>query len=54
MREDKSIQQQICELEARIQRAINHSSGSIEDESRIDDLHCALLELEEQLEKLEE
>lgn len=47
MQEDKIIQQQIMELQARIEHAENHSSGSIDDESRIDDLHCALLKLEE-------
>ena len=47
MREDKMTQQQIFELQAKIERAVNHSSGSIEDESRIDDLCCGLLQLEE-------
>ena len=47
MQEDKIIQQQILKLQAMIEHAENHSSGSIEDESRIDDLHYALLELEE-------
>lgn len=47
MREDKTIKQQIFELQAKIKRAENRSSGSIEDESRFDDLHCELLKLEE-------
>ena len=40
-------QQKIFELQAKIERAVNLSSGSIEDESRIDDLCCELLQLEE-------
>jgi len=47
MREDKISQQQTFELQAKIERAVNRSSGSIEDESRIDDLCCELLQLEE-------
>lgn len=47
MREDKNTQQQIFALEAKIERVVNHSSGSIEDESRIDDLCCELLQFEE-------
>lgn len=47
MREDKNTHQQIFELQAKIERAENSSSGSIEDESRLDDLHCELLKLEE-------
>jgi len=47
MQEDKMTQQQIFELEAKIERAVNRSSGSVEDESRIDDLCCELLQLEE-------
>jgi len=47
MQEDKNTQQQIINLEARIERAVNCSSGSIEDESRIDDLCCELLKFEE-------
>ena len=47
MREDKMTQQQIFELQAKIERAVNRSSGNIEDESRIDDLYCELLQLEE-------
>ena len=47
MREDKMTQQQIFELQAKIERAVNRSSGNIEDESRIDDLCCELLQLEE-------
>ena len=40
-------QQQIFELQAKIERAVNRSSGGIEDESRIDDLCCKLLQLGE-------
>ena len=47
MQEDKMTQQLIFELEAKIERAVNRSSGSVEDESRIDDLCCELLQLEE-------
>ena len=47
MREDKINQQQIFELQAQIEHMVNRSSGSIEDESRIDDLCCELLQLEE-------
>lgn len=47
MQEDKIIQQQIFELQAKIERAVNHSYGNIEDESRIDDLCCELLQFEE-------
>ena len=47
MRVDKITQKQIYELEAKIERAVNRSSGSIEDESRIDDLYCELLQIEE-------
>lgn len=47
MQEDKIVQQQILELQAKIERAERYSSGNIEDESRIDDLHCELLKLEE-------
>ena len=47
MQDDKNIKQQIFELQAKIEHTENHSSGSIEDESRLDDLHCELLKLEE-------
>jgi len=49
MKDDKNIQWQIFELEAKIEHAENMSSGNIDDESRIDDLHCQLLKLEEQI-----
>lgn len=49
MQDDKNIEQQIFELQAKIENAENKSSGSIEEESRLDDLHCELLKLEEQL-----
>lgn len=49
MREGKNIEQQIFELQSKIERAENNSSGSIEDESRLDDLHCEFLILEEKL-----
>ena len=47
MRDDKNIEQQIFELQVKIERVINRSSGGVEDESRIDDLCCELLQLEE-------
>lgn len=47
MQDAKIIEQQIFELQAKIEYAENHSSGGIEDESRIDDLQCELLKLEE-------
>lgn len=47
MKDDKNIQQLIVYLEARIEHKVNHSSGSVEDESRIDDLYCELLKFEE-------
>lgn len=47
MQEDKIVQQQIFKLQAKIERAESRSSGNIEDESRVDDLHCELLKLEE-------
>lgn len=47
MKDDKNIHQQIANLEARIERAENQSSGKVEHESRIDDLCCELLKLEE-------
>ena len=50
MQDDKNIEQQIFELEAKIEHAENNSSESIEDESRLDDLHCELLKLEEMTE----
>lgn len=49
MQEDKNIQRQIFELQTKIEKAENNSSGSIEDESRLDDLHCEFLILEEKL-----
>lgn len=51
MRKIKNIEQVIFELQAKIEHAENMSSGSIEDESRIDDLQCELLELEEAMGK---
>lgn len=45
----KNIQLKLFKLESKIERAENMSSGSIEDESRIDDLHYNLLKLQEQL-----
>ena len=47
MQEDRTIKQKIVDLEARIERAENCSSGSIEEESRIDDLYYQLLKLED-------
>ncbi len=47
MKGDKNIQQRIACLEAKIEHKINYSSGSVDDESRIDDLSCELLKLEE-------
>jgi len=47
MQEDKMTQQRIFELQAKIERVVNRSSGNVEDESRIDDLCCELLQLEE-------
>jgi hypothetical protein len=47
MQDVKIVEQQIFGLQAKIEHAENHSSGSIENESRIDDLHCELLKLEE-------
>lgn len=49
MKEDRKINQSIFELQGKIEKAENNSSGSIEDESRLDDLHCGLLALEETL-----
>lgn len=49
MRDDKNIEKQIFELHAKIENAENNSSGNIEDESRLDDLHYKLLRLEEQI-----
>jgi len=43
---DKITQQKTFDLEVKIERAVNLSSGSVEDESRIDDLYYELLELE--------
>ena len=47
MQEGKKTQQQIFELQTKIERAVNRSSGNIEDESRIDDLCCEFLQFEE-------
>ncbi len=47
MQGDKITQQHIFELQAQIERAVNRSSGNVGDESRIDDLCCELLQLEE-------
>lgn len=47
MQDDKNTEQQIFELQAKIEQAENNSSGNVEDESRLDDLHCKLLKLEE-------
>jgi predicted nucleic acid-binding Zn-ribbon protein len=49
MKEDKRNNQAIFELQGKIEKAENNSSGNIEDESRLDDLHCELLALEEML-----
>lgn len=49
MKVDKNIDQSIFGLQGKIERAENNSSGGIEDESRLDDLHCELLALEEML-----
>ena len=49
MQDAKIIEQHIFELQAKIEHAENHSSRSIEDESRLDDLHCELLKLEEMI-----
>lgn len=47
MKNDKNIQSKIFELEAKIEHAVNKSLGSVKEESRIDDLCCDLLKLEE-------
>ncbi len=47
MQDAKIIEQQIFELQAKIEYAENYSLGSIEDESRLDDLHYEFLKLEE-------
>lgn len=47
MKDDKNVQQHVACLEAKIEHEVNLSSGSVEDESRIDDLSCELLKLEE-------
>ena len=49
MKDDKNIEWQIFELQGKIEYAVNKSAGSIDDESRIDDLCCDLFKLEEQL-----
>jgi len=47
MKDDKNIQSKIFGLQIKIEHALNQSSGNVEDESRIDDLCCDLLKLEE-------
>lgn len=47
MKDDKNIQSRIFELQIKIEHTVNQSSGNVEDESRIDDLCCDLLKLEE-------
>lgn len=49
MQVDKNTEERISELQTQIEKAENNSSGSIEDESRLDDLHYELLTLEEKL-----
>jgi len=46
MQKDKIIKNKIVAIEGKIERATNCSSGSIEAESRIDDLCYELLSLE--------
>lgn len=48
MLKNEKIGQEIAKIEAKIERAANESSGNIEDESRIDDLYCEILKLEEE------
>jgi predicted nucleic acid-binding Zn-ribbon protein len=47
MKEDKKIDQSIFRLQGKIEKAENNSSGSVKDESRLDDLHCELFSFEE-------
>ena len=49
MQDAKITEQQIFELQAKTEHAENHSCGGIKDESRLDDLHCELLKLEEMI-----
>ena len=49
MKTDKNIPSKIFGLQMKIEHAENLSLGTIEEESRIDDLECELLKLEEQL-----
>ncbi len=47
MLKDENIHQLIFKLQAKIEHAENMSSGSIEDESQIDDLRLEFLKIEE-------
>ncbi len=47
MKDDNNIHERVAYVEAKIEHEANFSSGSVEDESRIDDLCCELLKLEE-------
>ena len=49
MKDNKDIQSKIFELEAKVEQAIDQSSGSPEDESRIDDLFYNLLKLKREI-----
>ena len=51
MKTREQLEKEIFGLEGKIERANKESKGSIEEESRIDDLCCELLKLEEQLER---
>lgn len=44
----KELAQKILALQGKIEHANRHSKGSLEEESRIDDLSCELLKLEEE------
>ena len=44
---DQELNQKMSALQDKIEHAIHESTGSLEDESRIDDLACELLKLEE-------
>ena len=44
---DQELNQKMSVLQDKIEHAIHESTGSLEDESRIDDLACDLLKLEE-------
>ncbi|MCG6552860.1 MAG: site-specific DNA-methyltransferase [Candidatus Magnetominusculus sp. LBB02] len=48
----KTIEERIRKKKQGMLRAIVFSRGIVEDESRIDDIHCDLMELEEMLEKI--